>query len=110
MRLRITSHTREATGARQSHDKRYFLERRAQDVQAPADKNLWAAPVRQLDLGCCVVDTRECCLGFNVITAVEFPITGGPEQSFQQAHDTQLFWNKVSDVIALQNEYLDLIS
>jgi len=45
-----------------------------------------------------------------VITAVEFSITGGPEQSFQQAHDTQLFWNKVSDVIALQNGYFDLIS
>ena len=45
-----------------------------------------------------------------MITAVEFSITGGPEPSFQQAHDTQLFWNKVSDVIALQNGYFDLIS
>ena len=78
-------------GARESHGKRYFLyslSRRAQDVQAPADKGLWAAPVRQLGLGCCVVNTQGRCFGFNVITAMEFPVSGGSGQSFQRAQLT----------------------
>ena len=83
-------------------------ETRARDVQAPTEKGLWAAPVRQLGLSSCVVETQECCFGLNVIIAVEVSVTGGSGQSFERAQDTQLF--KVSDLMPLQKRRLSLIS
>lgn len=73
----------------------------------PADKAFRAALVRQFGLGSCVVDIQGCCFGLNVITAVEFSVTGDSGQSFQRAQDRQLF--RVSEDIALQNRCAGLV-